>query len=169
MNREQKHQTVEQMRADFGGAESLVIASAEGLKVTEFEDLRARCRQEGAKWRITKNSLARLALQGTKRESLSSMFTGPIGIAWSSDPLSAARVCAGFAKDNEKFRIKGGALQEEILDQAGVNSLAAIPPLEALQAKIVGLLQVPAGQLIRVLAAPASGLAQLCKARAEKG
>jgi large subunit ribosomal protein L10 len=126
-------------------------------------------RAAGANFKVTKNRLARRALAGTKFEPLSSMFTGPTAIAFSRDPVAAAKVAVEFANKNEKLRIIGGGLNDQQLDVAGVKSLATLPSLDELRAKIIGLLQTPATRIAAVLQAPGAQLARVLGAYAKAG
>jgi len=118
---------------------------------------------------VTKNRLTRRALEGTKYQPLDSMFTGPTAIAYSEDPVAAAKVAVNFAKDNEKLIVLGGALGEEQLDVASIKSLASLPSLDELRAKIVGMLNTPATRIAGVLQAPAGQVARVIGAHAASG
>jgi large subunit ribosomal protein L10 len=118
---------------------------------------------------VTKNRLTRLALEGTKFEHLSDLFKGPTAIAYSEDPVAAARVAVKFADDYEKFEVLGGGLSEQALDVSGVNTLAKLPSLDELRGKLVGMIQTPATRIAGVTQAPAGQLARVLYARAEQG
>lgn len=169
MSRTQKTQEVENLKAQFEEEEIVVVAHYSGLTVGQMTKLRAKLRDEGASFKVTKNTLARRALEGTKFEGLSDLFTGPTGIATSKDPVAAARITYEFAKDNKKLVIMGGALGSKVLDQAGVEQLAKLPSLDELRGTLVGLLQAPASQLARLSQAPAGKLARVVGAYAAKG
>jgi large subunit ribosomal protein L10 len=117
---------------------------------------------------VTKNRLTKLALQGTKYENLTDLFTGPTAIGTSSDPVSAAKTLVSFAKTNDKLTIIGGSLDGKVLDKAGVEALATLPSLDELRAKIIGMLTAPATKVARVTQAPASQLARVIQARADQ-
>ena len=117
---------------------------------------------------MTKNRLTRIALEGTPYQGLSDMFVGPTAIAFSDDPVTAAKASVEFAKKNEKLVILGGALGETLIDEAGVKALASLPPIDELRGKIVGLLNAPASRLARVINAPGSQLARVLNAYATK-
>ena len=125
-------------------------------------------REAGAGFKVTKNRLTKLALQGTKYENLTDLFTGPTAIGTSSDPVSAAKTLVSFAKTNDKLTIIGGSLDGKVLDRAGVEALATLPSLDELRAKIVGMLTAPATKVARVTQAPASQLARVIQARADQ-
>jgi large subunit ribosomal protein L10 len=125
-------------------------------------------RVAGASFKVTKNRLARRAFAGTKFERLSPMFTGPTAIAFSRDPVAAAKVAVEFANRNDKLRIVGGSLGERQLDAEGVKSLATMPSFDQLRAKLIGLLQTPAARIAAVLQAPGGQVARVLSAYAEK-
>jgi large subunit ribosomal protein L10 len=125
-------------------------------------------REAGAGFKVTKNRLTKLALQGTKYENLTDLFTGPTAIGTSSDPVSAAKTLVSFAKTNDKLTIIGGSLDGKVLDKAGVEALATLPSLDELRAKIIGMLTAPATKVARVTQAPASQLARVIQARADQ-
>jgi large subunit ribosomal protein L10 len=137
--------------------------------VDRAQDLRRQIRSAGASFKVTKNRLTRLALMGTKFEALQTLFTGPTAIAYSDDPVAAAKVCVEFAKKNAKLSLVGGALGEEVLDADGVTALAKLPSLDELRGKLIGTLQAPATKVAMVLQAPAGQLARVCSAYGSQG
>jgi len=161
MNRTEKEELVAEMRDVFANNSTVVIAHYSGLTVTEMEELRAQVRETGAGFKVTKNRLTRLALADTKFEGLSDLLTGPTAIAYSDDVVAAAKAAVGFAKKNEKLVILGGQMDETQLDVNGVKALAAMPSLDELRGKMVGLLQAPAQKLAAVTQAPAGQLARV--------
>lgn len=150
MNREEKTELLGMLNEVFSNSESVVLAENTGLTVAEADDLRNRIREAGASIRVTKNRIARLALKGTKFEGLADLFKGPIAMAYASDPIAACKACVEFAKTNEKLVIVGGALSDKILTIDEIKELAAIPSMDELRAKLVGLIQAPASKLARV-------------------
>lgn len=154
MNRDQKTELLGELKELFNSNELLVISHYKGLTVQEVSELRNNIRQAGAGFRVTKNRITKLALEGTKFEAMKDLFTGPTAIAFSNDPIAAAKACVEFAKTNEKLVIVGGMGSKE-LSVAEIKYLASIPSLDELRAKIIGLLQAPAGQVARALAAHA--------------
>ncbi len=169
MDRARKEELVALLHQTFQNTAILVVTEQSGLTVAEASELRRRMREAGATFRVTKNRLVRLALKGTKYEGLSDLFSGPTAIAFSDDPLAAAKVSVNFANENEKLAIKGGALDGEILDVAGVKALAALPSLDELRAKIISLIQTPATRLAAVLQAPGGQVARVLSAYGAKG
>lgn len=150
MNREEKSELLNEMNSVISGSESIVISHYRGLTVAEMGELRKKARELGAELRVTKNRITRLALKGTKFEALDDLFKGPTIMAYSSDPISACKLCVEFAKANEKFLVVGGALSSGILSMAEIERLATIPSMDELRAKIIGLLQAPGAALARV-------------------
>ena len=161
MDRTQKEELVTSLRSTFEENAVVVVAHYSGLTVAEMGDLRSQMREAGAGFKVTKNRITRLALEGTKFAGLSDMFTGPTAIAFSSDPVAAPKIAVKFAKDNEKLVVLGGAFGEDMLDQSGVKALASLPSLDELRGKIVGLLQAPATKVAGVLQAPAGQVARV--------
>ena len=164
MSKAKKEQEIQDVKSHFEGSGVVVVTHYSGLNVSQMQDLRNRLREEGARFKVTKNTLARLALKGTEYENIADMFEGPTGIAVSDDPVSAAKVANDFAKDNERLVILGGAMGNVRLDAAGVESLAKLPSLDELRSKIVGLLQAPATKVARVLQAPAQQMVGVTQA-----
>ncbi|MBL4613634.1 MAG: 50S ribosomal protein L10 [Magnetovibrio sp.] len=169
MDRTQKEELVSSLHETFSGAETVVVTHNLGLSVKEMESLRTQLREAGAYFKVTKNRLTRLALKGTKFEGIADLFSGPTGIAYSDDVVAAAKVAVKFAKKNDNFVVVGGAMGEEILDLAGVQTLASMLSLDELRGKLVGLIQAPATKVAGVLQAPAAQLARVCSAYATKG
>lgn len=169
MNRAQKAELVAELNKVFQDAESVVVTHYSGLSVAEVTDLRRKMSEAGASFKVAKNRLARLALEGTEYGSLSDMLTGPTAIAYSSDPVAAAKVAVDFAKGNEKLVIVGGAMGATALDADGVKALASMPSLDELRGKLVGLIQAPATKVAGVVQAPAGQLARVLGAYAQQG
>ena len=168
MEREKKEALVAELRQTFDENELLVITHQSGLTVAEASDLRRQMREAGARFKVTKNRLVKLALKGTKFEHLTDDFSGPTAIAVSVDPVAAAKVAVGFADKNDKLTIVAGALGEKNLDIQSVKALAKLPSLDELRAKIIGVLQAPAGKLASVTQAPAGQLARVFNAYATR-
>jgi len=168
VDRSQKEKLVTTLQQALSDTVCVVITQQTGMTVGEVTDLRRQMRAAGANFKVTKNRLARRALAGTKFERLSPMFTGPTAIAFSRDPVAAAKVAVEFANKNEKLRIVGGSLGEKQLDVEGVKALATLPSLDELRAKLIGLLQAPAGRIVGVLQAPGGQVARVLGAYAKK-
>ena len=169
MDRSQKQDLVTSLQQALSDTACVVITHQTGMTVEEVTDLRRQMRAAGASFKVTKNRLARRALAGTKFERLSPMFTGPTAIAFSRDPVAAAKVAVEFANKNDKLRILGGGLNDQQLDAEGVKSLATLPSLDQLRAKLLGLLQTPATRIAAVLQAPGGQIARVLQAHAKKG
>ena len=169
MDRSEKEKLVTSLHETLKKAELVVITQQSGLTVAEVTNLRRQMRQAGAGYKVTKNRLARRALEGTKFEGLGPMFTGPTAIAYSADPIAAAKVAVTYANSNEKLKIVGGAMGGQVLDPSGIKALATLPSLDQLRAKIIGILVTPATRVASVLQAPAGQLARVLKAYASKG
>ncbi|PQA85445.1 50S ribosomal protein L10 [Hyphococcus luteus] len=158
MDRTQKAEMVEWIGGVFD-ANTVVVVENGGLTVSEFETLRADLREAGASMKIVKNRLAKIAISGKAAEKLSDLFQGPTAIAFSEDPVAAAKAVKKFAKDNERLKILGGAMGEEIMDEKGVDALASMPSREELIASIVAAVTSPAAEIAGALGAPASNIA----------
>jgi large subunit ribosomal protein L10 len=168
VNRSEKAEAIAELNQTFKDATLVVITRQSGLTVQEVTDLRRKVRAAGASYKVAKNRLTLRALEGTAFTALGPLFRGPTAIAYSKDPVAAAKVVSAFAKDNEKLTIVGGALGENTLDVAGVQALATLPSLDALRAKILGLLQAPATKVAGVLQAPAGQVARVFSAYGAK-
>jgi len=168
VNRSEKAEAIAELNQIFKDANLMVVTRQSGLTVQEVTDLRRKIRAAGASYKVAKNRLTLRALEGTPFKALGPMFTGPTAIAYSKDPVAAAKVVSAFAKENEKLSIVGGALGENTLDVAGVQALATLPSLDALRATIIGLLQAPATKVAGVLQAPAGQVARVLGAYGAK-
>jgi large subunit ribosomal protein L10 len=168
VDRNQKAELVTTLNERFNEAGLVVVAHNQGLTVAEITALRTKVRSAGASFKVTKNRLTRLALAGTKFESISDMFTGPTTIAYSKDPVAAAKVVVDFAKSNEKLVILGAGLGSNVLNVEGVKALATLPSLDELRGKILGMLQTPATRIAGVLQAPGGQIARVISAYAKK-
>ncbi len=169
MDRAEKEELVASLHRTFEGAEIVVVTHYSGLTVAEMGDLRNRVREAGASFKVTKNRLTRRALEGTKYEGLSELFTGPTAIAYSEDPVAAAKATVNFSKDNDKLVVLGGAFGGETLDVSAVKALATLPSLDELRAKLVGMLNTPATRIAGVLQAPAGQVARVIGAYGQQG
>jgi len=168
VDRNQKTELVASLHERFAEAGLVVVAHNQGLTVAEITDLRTKVRKAGAGFKVTKNRLTRLALAGTKFEPLSNLFTGPTTIAYSKDPVAAAKVVVDFAKSNDKLVILGAGLGSNKLDVEGVKALATLPSLDELRGKLLGMLQTPATRIAGVLQAPGGQIARVIAAHAKK-
>ncbi len=169
MDRAQKAKAVEELHNIFEENELVVVTHYSGLTVAEMSDLRNKMRETGANFKVTKNTLALRAMEGTQFEGLKDLFSGPTGMAVSQDPVAAAKIVYNYAKDNEKLVILGGSLNGEILDKSAVEALAKLPSLDELRSKIISIISTPATRVATVMQAPASQMARVLKAYADKG
>lgn len=168
MDRAEKRELVADLHATFKDVSLIVVTRQSGLTVAQVNDLRRRMRDSGARYKVAKNRLARLALEGTQFEGLAPMLEGPTALSWSEDPSAAAKVLVEYAKKNEKIEIVGGALLGQIFGAEGVENVSKMPSLDESRANLVGLLQTPAQRVATVLQAPAGQLARVFNAYAEK-
>ena len=161
MDRAQKEQVVEELGQIFESSGVVVVAHYEGMTVAHMQDLRSRMREAGGSVRVAKNKLAKIALEGKPCESIADYLTGMTVIAYSEDPVAAARIADEYAKDNERFVILGGAMGDSALDPAGVKAVASMPSREELIAQIVSCLGAPASSIAGAIGAPASNIASI--------
>lgn len=168
MDRAEKQELVASLREVFSSTAVVVVTHYSGLSVTEMNDLRTRMREAGAGLKVTKNRLTRLALEGTDCDPISDLFVGPTAIGFSDDPVAAPKILAAFAKENEKLRIIGGIMGTSVLDENGIKALAALPSLDELRAKLVGMISTPATRIAGVLQAPAGQVARVIGAYGAK-
>jgi len=151
MNRTEKAQQIEEIKARLAESNLVVLTHNKGITAQQSNALRRALDAEDASYKVAKNTLVKLAIKGTKYEGLSDLLTGPVGITISKDPVAAARIVHGFAKDTGgKLEIIGGANDTEILSLDKVKFLATLPSLDGLRGKLVGLLQAPGAQLARL-------------------
>lgn len=168
MDRSDKEQLVASLKDAFNETNLVVVTHYSGLTVAEMGNLRDRMREVGAKFKVTKNRLTRLALEGTQFEGISNLFTGPTAMAFSQDPVAAAKAAVEFSKKNEKLVLVGGALGDKALSVDDIKALATLPSLDELRAKLVGMLNTPATRIAGVHQAPASKVARVISAYGQK-
>jgi len=168
MDRAQKSTAVAALKQTFEEVGVVVITRNLGLTVAQSTDLRTRMRDAGASYKVAKNTLTLIALEGTRYGPISELMTGPTALATSTDPIAAAKVAVDFAKTNDRFEIVGGAMGDTLLDVNGVKALAELPSLDELRAKLAGLMQAPATKLAQLMNAPAAKLARVFDAYATK-
>ena len=161
MDRAQKEKVVEELGQIFESSGVVVVAHYAGLTVAEMQDLRSRMRDAGGSVRVAKNRLAKIALEGKQNASIADLLTGMTVLAYSEDPVAAAKVVEDFAKTNPKLEILGGAMGETALDRAGVEAVSKMPSREELIASIVGCIGAPASNIAGAIGAPASNIASI--------
>ena len=168
MDKAGKAESLEMLGGIFKDSGSVVVARYTGLTVAEMTEFRGKLREQGAVAKVVKNRLAKLALDGKGGDEAAKMFTDQTVIAYSSDPVAAAKGAADFAKENEKLVIIGGVMDDKVLDKSGVEALAKLPSLDQLRGKLIGLIQAPATKVAGVVQAPAGQLARVISAYANK-
>lgn len=169
MERAAKADAITELNGVFKASEVVVVAHYSGLTVAQMSQLRQQMRAKGATVKVAKNRLAKIALKGTDAESIGPLLKGPTLIAYSKDVIAAPKVAVDFAKANEKLVILGGSMGKTALDPNAVKALAALPSLDELRGKIVGLLVAPATKLAQLANAPAAKVARVVGAYASKG
>ena len=170
MNRTEKQQLIDELHKELVSSPHAVLVDFRGLSVPAATEFRKRMRASGSRYRVVKNSLALRASKGTALERLQSKLQGTTGIAYTGDdPVAMAKALVDFAKDHPALSVKGGVVAgSQVLDAEGVKALSTMPGLPELRARLLGLLQAPATQLVRLLGTPGSQLARVMKAHQEK-
>ena len=168
MDRAQKAELVDDLKQTFNETSVVVVTRNLGMTVAQSTALRIRMRDAGASYKVSKNRLALIALEGTQYAGISTLLSGPTALATSADPVAAAKVAVDFAKTTDRFEIVGGAMGDTILDINGVKALAALPSLDELRARIVGLIQAPATKIARTISEPGAMLARVIGAYAAR-
>ena len=168
MDRAAKKDAIAELNGVFKTANVVVVAHYSGLTVAQMQHLRKQMRLAGATVKVAKNRLAKIALEGTDVASIAALLKGPTVLAYSGDPVAAPKVASDFAKANEKFVILGGSMGKTALNPDGIKALAALPSLDELRAKIVGLIQAPATKIAQIIVAPAAKVARVVQAYASK-
>ncbi len=168
MDKAFKHQVVEELKEVFASTSIVIVTQNVGLTVKDARALRRKVKELNSSFRVAKNSLVKIALKGSKYEELTKLMSGPTAIAYSEDPVAAAKAIDEFVKSNEKLKISGGVMGDIFLTPAQIKQLAALPSLDQLRGKIVGLLQAPASKIAAIMQAPASQLARVVDAYAKK-
>jgi large subunit ribosomal protein L10 len=169
VERAAKNEAVEQLNTVFKTTGVAIVAHYSGLTVAQMQILRKQMKQAGAAVKVSKNRLAKIALEGTDVASIGPLLKGPTVIATSNDPVAAPKVAVEFARANEKFVILGGSMGKTVLNVDGVKALASLPSLDELRGKLVGLIKAPASKLAQLCNAPAAKLARVIQAHASKG
>ncbi len=168
MDRTEKREFVASLAGVFADTSMVVVTRNRGLTVAEVTDLRRRMRAAGANYKVAKNRLATRALEGTKFEGIQPLLKGPTALAWSKDPVAVAKTAVEFARLNEKFEVLGGALGSQTLDASGIKALSELPSLDALRARLLGLIAAPATKLAGLMQAPGGQLARLLVAHSSR-
>ena len=168
MNKEQKKNYISEITSQIENSEAVMVTHYQGLNMSQLDELRAKMREHGIIFKITKNRITKLALEKTKCKDLTNLFTGPTAVAFSNDAIISARILSKFAKDNEKLKLLGGIMGKEVLDQAAVQNVANLPTLDEARAKIVGILATPASKFVSILLARSEKMSNLTPENSEK-
>ena len=168
MNKEKKKVYIEEMKNFFQKTNSVLVTHYQGLTVKQIDELRSEMRKHGIMFKITKNKITKLALEGTKYKKLENLFSGPTAVALSDDAISSAKILTKFAKKNSNLKIIGGLMEEEPLSVEEVAKIATLPTLNEARAQIVGILTAPAKKIMSILLAPGSKIAILAHAKSKK-
>ncbi len=169
MDRAAKAELITTLNAALKEAGTIVVAHNNGLVAAQAADFRKKVKAAGGTVKVAKNTLTALALKGTKAEGITNLLKGPCILAYSKDPVAAAKAVSDFAKTNDKLVILGGAMDATVLDSKGVKALADLPSLDELRAKLIGLLNAPATKIARTIKEPGAQLARVVQAQAAKG
>ena len=168
MNKDKKKNYIKEMKDYFKKTNSIFVTHYQGLTVKQIDELRSEMRKHGILFKITKNRITKLALEGSKFKKLENLFTGPTAVAFSEDAIKSAKILTKFAKTNSNLKIIGGIMEEEPLSLADVEKIATLPTLDEARAKIVGILRGPAKKIMSILLAPGSKIAILAHAKSKK-
>jgi large subunit ribosomal protein L10 len=168
MDRSQKAAAVAELSDNFNEVGVVVVTRNLGMSVAQSTALRVKMRDAGASFKVSKNSLAKLAIANTNYAGIDDLLTGPVALATSVDPVAAAKIAVEFAKTNDKLEIVGGAMGAQLLDAEGIKALASLPSLDQLRATLIGIVQAPATKLAQLATAPAAKLARVFGAYAAK-
>ena len=168
ISKEKKQNYISEMTSQFDKSEAVIVTHYQGLTVKQLDELRAKMREHGIIFKITKNRITKIALEKTKCKNLSDLFSGPTAVALSKDAITSAKILTNFSKENKNLKILGGIMGNEILDVAGVKNVATLPSLDEARAKIVGILRSPAQKIASILLAPASKIAILALEKSKK-
>jgi len=169
VDRAAKSELVTQLHDVFQNTGVIVVSHYAGLSVAQMSDFRDRMRAAGGHVKVAKNRLAKIALQDTAAVGISDLFKGPTCLAYSEDPVAAAKVAVGYAKENEKLVILGGAMGSSALDASAIKALAELPSLDEIRSTLVGLIQAPATKIARIVKEPGGQLARVIQAKASQG
>ena len=168
MNKDKKKNYIEDMKNFFKKTSSIFITHYQGLSVKQIDELRSEMRKNGVIFKITKNRITKLALEGSKFKKLENLFSGPTAVAFSEDAITSAKILTKFAKKNSNLKIIGGIMEKEPLSVEDVEKIATLPTLSEARAKIVGILVAPAQKILSILLAPGEKIAILTLAKSKK-
>jgi large subunit ribosomal protein L10 len=167
LTKEQKKNYITEMTTQFENSKAVMVTHYQGLTMTQLDELRSQMREHGIIFKITKNKITKLALEKTKCKELSDLFTGPTAVAFGENAIMSARILSKFAKDNKNLKLIGGIMDNELLDQAGVQNVASLPTLDEARANIVGILNAPVSKLVSILLAYSEKMSNLSAENSE--
>jgi len=168
MNKNKKKTYIDEMKSFFNKTNSVLVTHYQGLTVKQIDELREEMRKHGILFKITKNRITKLALEGSKFKKLENLFSGPTAVAFSQDAITSAKILTKFAKTYSNLKIIGGIMEEKPLSVEDVEKIATLPTLDEARAKITGILSSPAQKIISILLAPGSKIAILAHAKSKK-
>jgi large subunit ribosomal protein L10 len=168
MNKEKKKMYIEEMKDFFSKKSSILITHYQGLTVKQIDELREEMRKHEILFKITKNRITKLALEGSKFKKLENLFSGPTAVAFSEDAIISAKILTKFAKNNSNLKIIGGIMEEKQLSVEDVEKIATLPTLNEARAKIACILTAPAQKIMSILLAPGSKIVILALAKSKK-
>ena len=168
MTKDQKKNYIAEMSTQFENSKAVMVTHYQGLTMVQLDELRAQMREHGIIFKITKNRITKLALEKTRCKDIADLFSGPTAVAFGEDAIISARILSKFAKDNENLKLIGGIMENEVLDQAGVQNVATLPTLDEARASIVGILNAPASKLVSILLARSEKMSNLSAENSEK-
>ena len=168
MHKNKKKNYIEEMKVFFKKTSSVFITHYQGLSVKQIDELRSEMRKHGIIFKITKNRITKLALEGSKYKKLENLFSGPTAVTFSEDAITSAKILTKFAKKNSNLKIIGGIMEEEPLSMKDVEKIATLPTLDEARAKIASILSSPAQKIMSILLAPGSKIAILALAKSKK-
>ena len=165
MKRSEKKDFVQKLKDEFNNSTSVIVAQYSGLTVNESESLRKEMRANGAKFKVTKNRLTKLAIADTQFKDISDLFQGPTAVSYSSDPVAPAKVSVTFEKKFDKFKIIGGSYDGKKIDRDKIDFLATLPSLDELRGKLIGLITTPAQKIASITVEPGAQIARLLSSK----
>jgi large subunit ribosomal protein L10 len=168
VDRAAKAELISTLHSAFKDAGVVIVSHYAGMTVAQMTDYRQKQKAAGGKVKVAKNKLAKLALKDTAFDGIANLLEGPTSLAYTQDPIAAARVAVAYAKTNDKLVVLGGAMGKTVLDAKDVKALAELPSLDELRAKLIGLLNAPATKIARTVKEPGAKLARVIQAKASK-
>lgn len=168
MNKEKKKNYITEMKEFFNKTSSVLVTHYQGLTVKQIDSLRQEMRKHGILFKITKNKITKLALEGSKFKKIENLFSGPTAVVFSEDAITSAKILTKFAKKNSNLKIIGGIMENDPLSLEDVEKIATLPTLDEARANITGILATPAQKIISILLAPGSKIAILALSKSKK-